>query len=232
MLHLKYNFDFRELNLDIAPVERLMGYEPGKTDPLFMDTIRDVVREAHKHCAIRAELKTFDVVELRKEQQAISIGEELFQTGKIVTGQLRHSEDFALVICTAGQGITEWMKEEGKKGDSLKAYIIDLFGSEIVEAAMDRVQQDFRGKMEETGLKITNRYSPGYCGWNVDEQHKFFRFFENNYPGIRLSSSALMQPVKSVSCIIGIGREVSYNPYTCGLCDMLNCMYRERATSR
>ncbi|MCK7538940.1 MAG: hypothetical protein MZV63_52410 [Marinilabiliales bacterium] len=46
---------------------------------------------------------------------------------------------------------------------------------------------------------ITNRFSPGYCGWDVAEQHKLFSFFKDNFCGITLTESALMNPVKSVS---------------------------------
>jgi hypothetical protein len=75
-------------------------------------------------------------------------------------------------------------------------------------------------------MKITNRYSPGYCDWNVGEQHKLFSFFPDNYCGIRLTPSALMDPVKSVSGIIGIGENVKRNDYTCRVCDMKDCIYR------
>jgi hypothetical protein len=78
-----------------------------------------------------------------------------------------------------------------------------------------------------SGMKITNRYSPGYCGWDVSEQHKLFRLIPDNFCGIRLTESALMDPVKSNSGIIGIGESVKMNPYTCSLCDLKECAYRK-----
>jgi hypothetical protein len=35
-----------------------------------------------------------------------------------------------------------------------------------------------------------------------------------------------MQPVKSVSGIIGIGADVKFNPYTCRICEATHCLYR------
>jgi hypothetical protein len=49
----------------------------------------------------------------------------------------------------------------------------------------------------------------------------------DNFCGIRLTPSALMDPVKSVSGFIGIGNDVRFNPYTCNLCDMKDCIYRK-----
>ncbi|HLP74716.1 MAG TPA: vitamin B12 dependent-methionine synthase activation domain-containing protein, partial [Bacteroidales bacterium] len=108
----------------------------------------------------------------------------------------------------------------------LTGYIFDVAGSEIVEAATDLLQEDLRKSAEKEGLKITNRYSPGYCGWDVAEQHKLFTLLPGNYCGIKLTPSALMDPVKSVSGIIGIGKSVRNNPYTCKMCDMKDCIYR------
>jgi hypothetical protein len=35
-----------------------------------------------------------------------------------------------------------------------------------------------------------------------------------------------MQPIKSVSGVIGIGRAVRRVPYTCRLCELEDCLYR------
>ena len=90
------------------------------------------------------------------------------------------------------------------------------------------MQNDLEEQMSKEGKKITNRFSPGYCGWNVSEQHKLFSLLPGNFCGIRLTESALMDPVKSVSGIIGIGPDVRRMPYTCSLCDMKNCIYRRK----
>ena len=86
----------------------------------------------------------------------------------------------------------------------------------IAEAASDIMQNELGKSAAISGNKITNRYSPGYCGWQVAEQHKLFQLIPDNYCGIRLTESALMDPEKSVSGIIGIGENVKINPYTAG----------------
>ena len=114
-----------------------------------------------------------------------------------------------------------------KERDLLKGYIYDVVGSEIVEAAADLMQESLEKAMIAAGKKITNRYSPGYCGWDVAEQHKLFQLLPDNFCRIRLTESALMDPVKSVSGLIGIGANVRMNPYTCSLCDLKDCIYRK-----
>ena len=58
------------------------------------------------------------------------------------------------------------------EGDLLKGYVYDLFGSLVVESGMDVVQAFIQADMNRQGYKITNRYSPGYCGWDVSQQKK------------------------------------------------------------
>ncbi|MCK5694244.1 MAG: methionine synthase, partial [Bacteroidales bacterium] len=90
-----------------------------------------------------------------------------------------------------------------------------------------QIQEQVRNLAKELGLHITNRYSPGYCSWNVEEQQKLFSLFPKGTCGISLSESSLMSPVKSISGIIGIGAEVKYREYTCEICPMLNCQFRK-----
>ena len=110
--------------------------------------------------------------------------------------------------------------------DLLRGYLYDVIGSEIVESTADLMQESLKTEMAARHTKITNRYSPGYCGWDVAEQHKLFQLIPDNFCGIRLTESALMDPVKSVSGMIGIGDNVRMNPYTCRLCDLKDCIYR------
>ena len=117
-----------------------------------------------------------------------------------------------------------------KEGDLLRGYVYDVIGSEVVEGAADRIQEVLKRTEGAKGKNISNRFSPGYCGWDVADQHKLFSFFKDNFCGITLTESALMNPIKSVSGLIGIGRDVKYSPYQCHLCDSKNCIYHNRKT--
>ena len=149
-----------------------------------------------------------------------------FGAGKQVVNNLKRSELFALYICTAGEEVSRRSKELMSSGNLLEGYVTDMVGSLLVKGAMDILHEGLQNEMELKGLKITNRYSPGYCEWNVDEQHKLFSFFPEGFCGVRLSESALMKPIKSVSGVIGIGKEVRFNKYICNACSSVSCIYR------
>jgi hypothetical protein len=226
MNYKTYNIDFNDLKLNTSMVETVLGYKEGDDRELVTSLIEEVLTESQGISNIKAEFRLFDNVQFDKETKSVVVNSINFQIRNIIFSQIKKSDSVALFICTAGAEIGLRSKKSMQERDFLKGYIYDVVGSEIVEAAADIMQADLEKLILEDGKKITNRYSPGYCGWDVAEQHKLFLHFPENYCGIQLTESALMNPVKSVSGIIGIGKEVKNNPYTCRMCAQKDCVYR------
>jgi len=227
MKNATFNFDFKDLNLNVSQIEEILGYKEGDDRELVTGLINEILKESEGYCDVKAEYVICSDVVFNTGDKSIDINGINFEIKKIVFGQLKKSDSIAVFLCTAGEEIGKKSKNAMKEGDFLRGYIFDVLGSFIVEAASDLMQAELEKSVISTGKKITNRYNPGYCGWDVVEQHKLFKLIPDNYCGISLTESALMNPVKSASGIIGIGEKVKMNPYTCGLCDMKDCIYRK-----
>jgi len=224
---IEYHLHLDELTVDLNHTAPLLGYQDVLPDDVRA-MVDDVFNETAGCFNICGGYRIFDSVHFNEDDKRIRIEETEFSPDKIVYHQLKRSEQIAVFVCTAGEEISLWSKKMMSEGDPLKGFIADILGSVVVETAIDAIQQKLYDEMAEAGLKITNRYSPGYCGWVTAEQHKLFSLFPKNICGICLTDSALMLPIKSVSGFIGIGANVRFNPYTCQLCDALNCVYRNR----
>ncbi len=149
-----------------------------------------------------------------------------FHLGSIITRQLRGSEAYALFICTSGKEYEAYLQRLKNDGDMVRLFIADALGSIIAEKCADKMEESLQLNIDKLGWHHTNRFSPGYCGWHVAEQQLLFTVFPNNPCGVRLTDSSLMVPIKSVSGIIGLGKEVRRLDYTCGLCDFKQCYKR------
>lgn len=149
-----------------------------------------------------------------------------FEVGAQVCGYLKGADEAALFLCTAGALFSDEAHELNAAGDFLEAYIIDAIGSLTVERAMDKIHGALAEEQAERGLKITNRYSPGYCNWPLKDQRPLFGFVGENPTGIALSESCLMHPIKSVSGVIGIGEKARRRAYGCVVCSNKTCIYR------
>jgi hypothetical protein len=221
-----FNIDFTELHLNYSLIETVLGYKEGEDRTLVTGLIDEILEESAGMCNIKAQYSIFDDVEPDGPAKSLRIMNIDFHVKNIVFGQLKRSDSIAIFLCTAGAEIGIRSKKAMQERDFLKGYIYDVVGSEIVEAAVDIMQKELEKSMLDSGKKITNRYSPGYCGWDVAEQHKLFELIPENYCYIQLTPSALMNPVKSISGIIGIGKNVRFSQYTCQMCDMDDCLYR------
>ncbi len=223
-----YRFSFNELAITRARLHSLMGYKPGAAPKQLIQIIDNIFSRVADYCNIQGGFIIKDELSFNQNTYSLSVDKIDFNLHEIVYKQVESSEKIAVFVCTAGHEISDWSKKLMAEGDLTTGYVVDVVGSEVVETAMDKIQFMLSEQITATGLKISNRFSPGYCSWNVSEQHKLFSLLPDNFCGIRLSNTALMYPLKSVSGIIGIGNNISFNSYACKTCDMQNCLYRNR----
>jgi hypothetical protein len=230
--HSEFRFDFSELSLNPQMIEEVIGFNEGEDREFIQGMIDEIFSESVKIADVRAQYRVFNDISFDELNRTISIDKVEFDVKKIVFGQVKKADSLVLFLCTAGDEVGRQSRAAMQERDFLRGYIFDVMGSEIVEAAADIMQENIGREAEMDGIRITNRYSPGYCGWDVSEQHKLFSFFPDNHCGIKLTPSALMQPEKSVSGIIGLGEKVKMNEYTCRICDMKTCIYRRVKENR
>ncbi|MEJ5350574.1 MAG: vitamin B12 dependent-methionine synthase activation domain-containing protein [Melioribacteraceae bacterium] len=188
----------------------------------FLD---EIIHESKKKLQIRAGYKILDY-ESSENKDGIIISNIFFKTEKIVKSQLNKIEKVAIFVSTIGREIENWIKELNEKGEILLSYLADITASEEVENVADILHDHLKVKMKTLGLNVTNRYSPGYCNWSVSEQHKLFSLLPKNFCEIKLTDSALMIPMKSISGIIGIGKNAQWKEYLCDKCGVKDCTYR------
>lgn len=221
-----FRFDFEELDIKAAHVEKILGYETGASDVVILKMIEEMMIEASSLISVKAEYRIFQDIHFDDFSKSLTINDQVFNIQKIIYEQLKDADAIAIFLCTAGEGIVKRSREEMNAGDMLRGYIFDILGSNIVESAAELLQNELEKEASAAGRRITDSFSPGYCKWDVSEQHKLFRLMQDNYCGIRLTESALMNPEKSVSGFIGIGERVKKHGYTCGFCEMENCIFR------
>jgi hypothetical protein len=222
-----FHFRFEELIIDQEEIVDKLGYTNGSLPAPFDVYLEDAVRFAEGLNEIKGAYLISENIVVNVGSRTIFASGQEFNAGKTVCKELEGSDRLFIFVCTAGSTISEKSAKLLKGKDPVLGYIFDILGSAIAEAAADRMQNILKQEIEKEGSNITNRYSPGYCNWPVSEQHKLFSLFDGIACGVTLTTSALMQPVKSISGIIGIGPDVRFREYQCELCSSANCAYRK-----
>ncbi len=221
----EFQYTFKELGIEREDIGVLMGFDDGVIPEPFSELIDFALNNVPTKCRIRGGYKIFNSDESHINKNTISIGEHVFNPSKIVVTQFKNASSFCLFICTAGPEISQYSKEISDNGDSILSYIYDIIGSVIVEKATDKIQKSLEINCQKSGLKISDRFSPGYCEWSVSEQKMLFSLMPENFCGISLSESSLMSPIKSASGIIAIGDSLEQKGYQCHWCAEKNCIY-------
>ena len=207
---------------------RMMGYDGSVPAGPVREVLEEAFSGIRELSDIRGGYVVVDGVSMGPEGKSLMVGKHEFLTGKIIGRGLEGSEKAVLFLITSGERYGALSGLEMKTGDPLKGYVTDILGSLLVELAADRLTEQLEKENAGIGLGVSNRYSPGYCGWPVADQEKLFSFFPKDFEGISLSDRFMMHPIKSVSGLLGIGKKAVKKEYHCRLCDDRDCIYRKK----
>ncbi|HXJ78463.1 MAG TPA: hypothetical protein VMS64_07240 [Candidatus Methylomirabilis sp.] len=131
-------------------------------------------------------------------------------------------------ICTVGEAIEQRVAALFDAREFPLAMMLDSVGSAAVESlaeyANDLLCQAGLGE----ALRVTNRISPGYAGWDTAEQTALFRLCPGEPIGVTLNDACFMTPIKTISFLVGLGPDVRVDHYftQCRRCWMPDCAYR------
>lgn len=219
------NFEFKVMDLDISCDEIQTLAKIGDNMPSYTDFLKSELESLNSIANIEGGYTLLDAI---ADSENIYVQDSIFHVGSEIAKYFNNTSRIALFLCTAGTEITNRINELSAQGDLIGAYLLDILGSVMVENAMDKIQENLKMDLSSNGLQITNRYSPGYCDWKVTGQKSLFSFLPDYFCKVSLNESCLMEPAKTVSGIIGIGKKVCFQKHVCQNCSSFNCMYRNK----
>ncbi len=131
-------------------------------------------------------------------------------------------------ICTVGAGIEDRVRRLWDERELPLAVMLDSVGSAAVESLAEYANDLLCQAAIPAGVKVTNRISPGYAGWETAEQAALFGLCPGRPVGVTLNESCVMTPGKSISFLVGIGPDARVDHYftQCRRCWMRDCAYR------
>jgi hypothetical protein len=162
------------------------------------------------------------------EEDWIRISDVTLYTDRIIGKALSGADHVAVFAGTIGGDLERCADQFMSAGETLLGYVTDVAGSTAAEKVAGIVHAAVKDRIVSMGFTAGNRYSPGYCGWDVSQQRQLFSLLPDRFCGIEITPSSMMLPVKSVSGIIPAGLRVMHKPYACGSCSRTDCARRQR----
>ena len=210
--------------LRVPDILRSLGYPREATPPAqVVRSARQILTEARPWLQPRGTYALYTVTRLTAHSLEIGGATIAGNIGEILHG----AERVAVFMVTVGSEISRQAEARCRVGDAFAGLTLDAIGSWAAEAAAGALMTQLRSQLRPDE-SFTLRYSPGYCGMNLKQQRTLFKLAPAGSVGISLLPTLLMQPLKSISGIVGLGprKVVGIHLSPCERCPQIGCHMR------
>lgn len=215
-----------QIDIDSQQVLHRIGYDTDRRPSARMESLINEYVDNVCHLIEPSYSYVVRDIELVQGPLVVIEGFVTFKS-KVIARLLEQCGKVAVFALTIGNRLEEMVGRLAEDKLVLQAAVLDAIGSGVVETVADFVQDRIGEVASAQGLCSSQRFSPGYCDWKIDQQKMLFRAMNGNSAGVRLTEGCLMLPQKSISGIIGIGQcnnVENYNP--CKTCKKRDCVGR------
>jgi hypothetical protein len=222
------------LAIDPDEVLRFQGYKRGIDVP--GPDVRALFDEAHALglvlMAPRAVIRRSSVSEEADDRLTLADGPAFTIPG--VRSTWGAVAEVAGAIVTIGEALESRVAALWEARELPLAAMLDSVGSGAVESLAEHVNDLLCQQGIARGLRVTNRISPGYGGWDVAEQPLLFHFVGGAPIGVALNDACFMTPEKTITLLVGAGPHARVDHYftQCARCWMAGCAYRRAPAAR
>lgn len=148
-------------------------------------------------------------------------------TSRSLAKNLDGCEQIILFAATLGMGVDHLLRRYSRIEMS-RAVVMQAASAALIEAYCNEENAKLKEQAGQKGFYLRPRFSPGYGDFSLSCQKELLGVLEaEKTVGITLTDSLLMMPSKSVSAVIGMGREyVNCEEEGCEACGSKSCPFR------
>lgn len=212
------------LNVNRNEIYRYMGIKNGQADEQTIQYVESCLKELEAAVTPRMVYREFP---LKIEED----GTLDFTCFKVQSKNLRKNlegcDRVLLFAATLGSGADYLIRRYGKVQVS-RSVMMQAASAAMIEAYCNLLNDDWKKKAAAEGYYLRPRFSPGYGDFPLEMQPLFLDVLKaEKTTGITLTDALLMMPSKSVTAVIGMGREnTNCEPEGCEVCGKTNCEFR------
>ncbi len=149
--------------------------------------------------------------------------------GSLLPSLFPRAKYLALAVATIGGMIEGRASAYTRHGQTFRGLLLDGMGSAAVDLVARYVHLRVAEEAVAMGYRASGSVNPGMPGLPLSEQRPIFQWVSAEKIGVKLTSTGLMVPQKSISMIIGIGVKMPSWTQTeiCKKCNLRrSCPYR------
>ena len=141
----------------------------------------------------------------QNEGEKILLSGNLTFNSKKLSVFLRDCREVILMGATAGQAIMAAIQQKTARNDLAAAVVYDATASETVDAGLDWIMHYVNQQLRREGKTLLpRRFSAGYADFTLENQKIIYEKLQMEKFGVKINSSFILLPEKSVTAIGGI----------------------------
>jgi len=192
------------VQVTIEDKKRILGYSGYRKGIELTDGSTERIEKGIETVNRVAQIRTnWRLFEIEESEEGIRLkGTDCYLKGEKIKKHLKGCDKAAMMCGTIGPAFDREVARQMVL-DAATGVYLNSCGVVLIEKVMDELQRTIDAALGEghTGL----RYSPGYGDFPLETQKDFAKLLNmEKIVGIRLNSSLLMNPEKSVTAIAGI----------------------------
>ena len=163
----------------------------------------------------------------------------IMENGAVLTGGpidqvMSGAKQLIVGVCTVGPAISLASAAAKQNGSLMRSMFYETFGTYVVGMIRQQMVEMFENEIKSEGLHISTMLSPGESTWPVSQQAELFTLVDASKIGVSLTSSMMMNPMKSLSLVMGFGPNPlgSEGATNCDFCTMRETCPSSQAGTR
>ena len=214
------------MEIDKKEVLRYLGYKNQKIDKNITDLVDECCKEIIEICREHSVYEIFNIE--HKNDQIFLLGSTLVLKDTDIKNLLLNSKKCVVMAATLGATVDSRIAFYSRFNIT-KGLIMDACATTAIEYLCDELQDEIMKNASKDNLFITNRYSPGYGDFSIENQSDILNVLDAYKKiGLSVTGNSIMLPRKSVTAIIGLNEVENKNSAKgCNHCKNVGCEFRK-----
>lgn len=220
-----------KLSLDVDHILQGQGADPQiirQRRPQLVELAEKALEESANLLLPRLTYESYWVEDFRHEKITLRDGSSL--SGPAIGEHLGPAERVIIMAYTVGPALDQRISYL-MKSEPAYALAMDGLGTHAVDHLGWLAYQYFEDLAQASGMQVTMPLSPGMIGWPFGQgQTQLMMMLDSREAGILVSDSGQMNPRKSVSAVVGMGKQVRHEEIDpCDFCGVQHvCKFKGR----
>jgi hypothetical protein len=222
------------IKIDEEEVLRYQGYHRNKaekTSEIILPITREEIEQGYHLFEPQGAYSKVMIKNISSEGRINLENGFSLDFSNLIINLLKGSSYLVLGVVTIGSSLENKVSEFFSQGEYCRALALDAVGTVAVENLSRYVRNLVCQEAKDRNFLTTRRFSPGYSKWDISQQKNIFQIIPVDKIGVKLTDSCMMIPKKSLSWVVGVGKNITTpskeEGHSCKTCQAENCQFRK-----